>query len=106
MKNTYINTHPLVKDRLTQLRDKNASCQTFRDCLNEIALFLAVDATANLPTSSAKIETPLTTMDGDRLSGTNPLIVPILRAGLALSESLQHIISHADTGHIGLARDF
>ena len=105
MTNTYINTHPIVQDRLTKLRNKATRPKTFRDCLNDIALFLAMDATQNLPTYSKTIETPITEMEGILLTETNPLIVPILRAGLALSESLQRIIPNADTGHVGLARD-
>lgn len=105
MEKIYINNHPIVRDRLTRLRDKNADCQTFRQCLNDIALFLAMDATAGLPLEEKVIETPLCKMDGVALAGAKPLIVPILRAGLALSESLQRVIPNADTGHIGLYRD-
>lgn len=105
MKNVHVNTHPIVLDRLTHLRDKNTDHQSFRQCLNDIALFLAMDATANLPVQSKPIETPITKMDGTALSGSDPLIVPILRAGLALSESLQSVLPKADTGHIGLFRD-
>jgi len=105
MKNIYINTHPIVQDRLTKLRNKATRPKTFRACLNDIALFLAVDATSNLPTYRKAIETPLEMTEGTLLTDVNPLIVSILRAGLALSESLQSILPNADTGHIGLARD-
>ena len=105
MKNTHINTHPIVQDRLTKLRNKATRPKTFRSCLNDIAMFLAMDATADLPTYKKTIETPITETEGTLLVETNPLIIPILRAGLALSESLQSILPNADTGHIGLARD-
>lgn len=105
MQNVSINSHPVVQDRLTKLRNKATRPKTFRACLNEIATFLAVDATQNLPTYSKTIETPLCEMEGRLLDEKNPLVVPILRAGLALSEPMLNIIPHADTGHIGLARD-
>ena len=105
MNNIHINTHPIVQDRLTKLRNKATRPKTFRQCLNDIALFLSMDATATLPTYQKTIETPMQETEGTLLSETNPLIVPILRAGLALSDSLQTIIPHADTGHIGLMRD-
>lgn len=105
MKNIHINIHPIVQDRLTKLRNQATRPKTFRACLNDIALFLAMDATRDLPTYEKTIETPLTETKGQLLVETNPLIVPILRAGLALSESLQNIIPNADTGHIGLYRD-
>lgn len=102
--NTYINKHPIVQDRLTKLRNKATRPKTFRQCLNDIALFLAMDATQNLPTYSKTIETPLEKNEGQLLEEINPLIVPILRAGLALSGALEQILPNADTGHIGLAR--
>jgi len=105
MKNIHINTHPIVQDRLTKLRNVATRPKTFRQCLNDIALHLAIDATANLPTYKKTIETPITETEGTLLTEVNPLIIPILRAGLALSESLQTILPNADTGHIGLARD-
>ena len=105
MKNIFINHHPIVQDRLTKLRNKATRPKTFRQCLNDIALFLAMDATAHLPTYTKTIETPLTDMEGTLLAEVNPLIIPILRAGLALSGSLEIILPNADTAHIGMARD-
>jgi uracil phosphoribosyltransferase len=105
MKNIHINTHPIVQDRLTKLRNKATRPKTFRQCLNDIALHLSIDATQNLPTYQKTIETPLEETEGTLLGDPNPLIVPILRAGLALSDSMQTIIPNADTGHIGLYRD-
>lgn len=105
MQNTYINTHPIVQDRLTKLRNVATRPKRFRQCLNDIAIHLAIDATSTLPTYVKTIETPICETEGTLLTETNPLIVPILRAGLALSESLQSILPNADTGHVGLARD-
>ena len=105
MKNVFINEHPIVQDRLTKLRNKATRPKTFRQCLNDIALFLSIDATKNLPIYQKTIETPLEETDGTLLEEVNPLIVPILRAGLALSDSMQTVIPNADTGHIGLYRD-
>ena len=104
MHNIHIITHPIVQDRLTRLRDKGAEAQLFRQCLNDIAMILAVEATQHLPTKAVTVQTPLAQCDGVELVG-KPLIVPILRAGLALSDTLNCLLPHADTGHIGLARD-
>jgi len=105
MDNVHVNTHPIIRDRLSRLRNKETNAQNFRQCLGEIASILSVDATRNLPTYFKTIETPLCVMDGDFLDDKPPLIVPILRAGLALSEPLLKLLPNADTGHIGLARD-
>jgi uracil phosphoribosyltransferase len=104
MKNTFISTHSIIKDRLTLLRDKNTNFQTFRTALNDIATILGIEATRDLPLEPLHIETPLASHQGHALA-SRPLIIPILRAGLALSESLNRILPHADTGHIGLYRD-
>lgn len=97
--------HPIVKDRLTVLRDRNTSCQNFRMALNEIARFLAVEATKNLPLTSKNIMTPITDMKAPVLDGAAPLIIPILRAGLGFSTAFNEIMPEADTGHVGLYRD-
>lgn len=103
--NVYLNTHPIVQDRLTKIRDKNTSSEDFRTYLSEIAIFLGVDATRDLSIAPHNIETPLEGMEGVRLASDSPLIVPILRAGLALSEGLHRLLPQADNGHVGLYRD-
>jgi uracil phosphoribosyltransferase len=105
MDNVHINTHPIVRDRLTRLRNKATRPKNFRRYLSEIAMILGVDATRGLPTVEKTIETPICETNGVLLDETAPLIIPILRAGLALSEPLSQLLPKADTGHIGLARD-
>lgn len=104
MEDIFINTHPIVQDRLTRVRDKNTSSMAFRSYMADIALFLTADATQNLALETVEIETPVQKTNGKILSGS-PLIVPILRAGLALSETMAKIMPSADTAHIGLYRD-
>jgi uracil phosphoribosyltransferase len=104
MQNVSINTHPIIQDRLTKIRDKNTSHADFRKYLSEIAVFLCVDATRELPVNDMTVQTPLALYDGVAVDGI-PLIVPILRAGLAFSEGMARLLPQADTGHIGLARD-
>lgn len=105
MKNVHINQHPIVVDRLTRLRNKSTRPKNFRQYLNEIGVFLSIDATRTLPTVPKTIETPLCECEGRLLNEQSPLIVPILRAGLAISEPLSTIIPDADIAHIGLYRD-
>lgn len=103
--NVYISTHPIVQDRLTKIRDKNTSSEDFRTCMSQIATFLGVEATSHLKTNPHTVETPLEGVEGVRLASDSPLIIPILRAGLALSEGLHRLLPQADNGHIGLYRD-
>lgn len=104
-KNTHLITHPLIEDRLSILRDKSCTSRNFRICVRDIAHILAIHATQNMALEDIEIETPMEKMTAKKLAGASPLIVPILRAGLGLSEGLQDILPEADTGHIGLYRN-
>lgn len=102
--NLYISNHPIVQDKMTRLREQQTSSQDFRRLIAEITLLLGYEASRDLPTISAEIETPLMTMQGERL-GKAPLLVPILRAGLGMVEAMLSLLPEASVGHIGLFRD-
>lgn len=96
--------HPLVADRLARLREKNCSSQEFRRYLHEIGQLLVLPATADLETKPCTVETPLQEMVCQSLA--RPIIlVPILRAGLGLSDAFHQLIPEAAVAHFGLARN-
>ncbi|MBM3645422.1 MAG: uracil phosphoribosyltransferase [Alphaproteobacteria bacterium] len=97
--------HPLVRHKLTKLRDKETSSANFRRLLREIGLLLGYDATRDLALVDADIATPLGPMRAPLLDGKKLTIVPILRAGLGLAEGLMDLVPLARVGHIGLYRD-
>ena len=102
----HISKHPVVADRLTRLRDKDAPVHVFRQCVHEISQILAYEASASLPTRDQKVTTPLTEMTGQVLAQTNSvLVVPILRAGMGLVSGFQALFPDYHMGHIGLYRD-
>ncbi len=103
--NTHIISHPIIADRLGKLRDKSCLTHDFRRNVTEISRILAIYATAQLSLNPINIETPITKTAAKQLTSPSPLIVPILRAGLALSDGLQDVLPEADTAHIGLYRD-
>ncbi|MBK8724817.1 MAG: uracil phosphoribosyltransferase [Holophagaceae bacterium] len=103
--NTTVLAHPLVHHKLTMLRSKSTSTALFRALVEEIGLILAIEATAHLRVETTSVETPLETCDGWRLSGADPVLVPVLRAGLGLVPPFLHLLPTAKVGHIGLARD-
>lgn len=106
MQNLYISKHPVVADRMTKLRNKDASTQAFRNYVNEISLALAYEASADLPTKSCDVETPLCKTTGTVLESDLPvLVVPILRAGLGLVPGFETLFPDYHVGHIGLYRD-
>lgn len=106
MKNLFVSTHSVVKDRLARLRDKDAPVHEFRRYVHEISRALAYEASSDLPTKSTTVQTPITTTQGEILKSDEPvLIVPILRAGLGLVTGLEALFPDAHVGHIGLFRD-
>jgi len=96
--------HPLVRVKLTRLRDERTTSAEFRALAQELAALLAFAATRDLATVTERIRTPLTDCDGAKL-GRPVVIVPILRAGLAMLDGILPFLSDATVGHIGMRRD-
>lgn len=97
--------HPLVAHKLSVLRDKDTPSNIFREVLREIALLEIYEATRELPTSAVEIETPIARATCETIKGGEPVIVPILRAGLAMQEAFMELIPTASIAHLGMARD-
>lgn len=96
--------HPLVRARLTRLRDKTTTPAEFRRLLRELAMLMAVEVTRDLETTPLHTETPLAGYEGKALARP-VVIVPILRAGLGMADGVHYLIPEASTGHIGIKRD-
>lgn len=103
--NLHIVDHPLIQHKLTLMRDKERSTNTFRMLLNEISLLMGYEITRDLPMTTRKINTPICEMDAPVLAGKKTVIVPILRAGTGMADGLQALMPSARVGHIGLYRD-
>ena len=105
MANVYVLDHPLIQHKLAILRSKDTPVKEFRELVGEIAGLMCYEATRNLPTKEVKVETPITTATCRMLAGKKMAIVPILRAGLGMVDSMVALIPSAKIGHIGLYRD-
>jgi uracil phosphoribosyltransferase len=97
--------HPLIRHKLTLMRDKRSPTILFRQLLREIALLMGYEITRNLPVTTERIETPLTAMEAPVIAGKKVVIVSILRAGLGMADGLLDLIPSARMGHVGLYRD-
>ncbi|MEM6812304.1 MAG: uracil phosphoribosyltransferase [Pseudomonadota bacterium] len=97
--------HPVINDRLARLRNKDTTSADFKKYLHEISLLMTYEVSNHLSESMAQIETPLETIDHKVLKNGDPVIVPILRAGLGLSDGVKDILSASEIGHIGVYRD-
>lgn len=104
MENIFESSHPLVRHKLTKLRDKNTKPKKFRELVRELGALLMYEATADLATRPVSIETPMTKTKGEDLMEKIGL-VPILRSGLGMVEGVWDLMPSAEVWHIGLYRD-
>lgn len=95
--------HPLVQHNLTRLRDKRTGPQEFRRGLSEVAALMLYEATRSFEIQQVGVTTPLERTRGRRLR-REVLLVPVLRAGLGMLDSILQLIPDARVGFIGLKR--
>ncbi|MDR0789120.1 MAG: uracil phosphoribosyltransferase [Bifidobacteriaceae bacterium] len=99
-------SHPLVKHKLTMLRDVNTDSPKFRALVDELVYLLAFEATRDVETEQIEITTPIQKTMGTVLKSTpTPVIVPILRAGLGLLQGMSQVLPTAEIGFLGMRRD-
>ena len=96
--------HPVVADALARIRDVTTPNALFRQNLERIGSLLLVRATEDLPTVDTTVDTPLTSAPARRLA-VQPVVVPILRAGLGFVHAAQELLPDADVGFVGISRD-
>ena len=103
--NVHLIEHPLVQHKLTLMRRKDASTNTFRRLLNELSALMAYEVTRDMPTQMVEIQTPLETMRSKVIDGKKLVFVSILRAGNGILEGMLSVVPGARVGHVGLYRD-
>lgn len=104
MSPVYVSQHPLVKHKLTLLRNVETEHKKFRELIRELAMLLGYEATADLKLRECSVQTPLATAPGYHLQEAVGL-VPILRAGLGMVEGIHEMIPGAQVWHLGIYRD-
>jgi uracil phosphoribosyltransferase len=104
MPDIHVIDHPVIRTKLTELRDVNAGHRAFRSLLDEIAMLMTYEVTRDWPTVPKKVNTPLEPMTGHELARTVTL-VPILRAGLGMTDGVLRILPEARLGHLGMRRN-
>ena len=105
MSNVKIMDHPLIKHKLSYIRQENVGSRDFRAVVGEIAALMCYEATRDLKLQDVKIKTPICETVGQELSGKKMAVVPILRAGIGMVDGILNMIPAAKVGHIGLYRD-
>jgi uracil phosphoribosyltransferase len=105
MNNVIIMEHPLIKHKISRLRDENTGTNEFRMLVEEIAMLMGYEALRDLPLEDVEITTPIETCLSPMISGKKLAVVPILRAGLGMVNGILALVPSAKVGHIGLYRD-
>jgi uracil phosphoribosyltransferase len=105
MSNVHVIDHPLVQHKLSLMRNKEASTNSFRRLLNELAMLMAYEVTRDMPMQDVEIETPLEKMKTKVIDGKKLVLVSILRAGTGILDGMLSVVPGARVGHIGLYRD-
>jgi uracil phosphoribosyltransferase len=101
----HVANHPLITHKITVLRDKNTPSPTFRLLVEELVTLLAYEATRDVRVQEVEVETPLTKTKGVHLSNPQPIIVPVLRAGLGMLEGMMKLLPTAEVGFLGIKRN-
>ena len=105
MPHVHVIAHPLVQHKLTLMRDKEASTNTFRTLLNELSSLMAYEVTRDMALQDVEVHTPLEPMTGKVIDGKKLVFVSILRAGNGILEGMLSVVPSARVGHVGLYRD-
>ena len=96
--------HPIVRSRLSVMRDRDSSNAEFRAALRELATLLVYEATRELQVRDTTVTTPVAVTTGAAIANP-PLLVPVLRAGLGMAEAAFNLLPESQMGFVGLARD-
>ena len=104
MKEIVLN-HPMVKHKISILRNEKTSTKEFRELISEIAMLLCYEALKDANLEEMEVKTPITTTNGYTVNENNYAFVPILRAGMGMVDGVLKLMPTAKIGHIGLYRN-
>lgn len=105
MSKVHVFDHPLIQHKLSYIRDARTGTKEFRELVDEVGMLMAYEVTRDLELQDVEIQTPVTKMTAKCLAGKKLAIVPILRAGLGMTDGVLSLVPAARVGHIGLYRD-
>ena len=105
MSQVHLVDHPLVQHKLSLMRKKEVSTNSFRRLLGELASLMAYEVTRDMPMQEVEIETPMEKMTAKVIDGKKLVFVSILRAGTGILDGMLSVVPGARVGHIGLYRD-
>jgi uracil phosphoribosyltransferase len=103
--NVTVLDHPLVRHKLSILRDERTGAKEFRELVRELAMLMAYEATRDFDVVSTTVRTPIMETETEVLAGKKVAVVPVLRAGLGMVDGILELLPAAKVGHLGMYRD-
>lgn len=97
--------HPLLRHKVSLLRDRETGTRLFQEVVDEISALMAYEVFRDLDTEEYALETPLEAAEGHRIAADGITLVPVLRAGLGMVDGVRELVPSARVGHVGLRRD-
>lgn len=97
--------HPLVQAKMAILRDEKTTTKQFRELVTELTMLVGYEATRDLPVKPVNVQTPVAVAHCHELANPEPVIIPILRAGLGMVEGFMELMPDCKVGHLGMYRD-
>lgn len=104
-RDVHVIDHPLAQHKLTLMRDRETSTNSFRRLMSELSMLLAYEVTRDMPMHETRIDTPLESMQARLIDGKKTVFVSVLRAGAGILDGMLEVMPSARVGHIGLYRD-
>lgn len=101
----HVADHPLITHKLTVLRDRRTPSATFRLLVDELVTLLAYEATRHVLVTDVAINTPVAPTVGKKMAEPQPIVVPVLRAGLGMLDGMTRLLPTAEVGFLGMKRD-
>lgn len=92
MGKVHVFDHPLIQHKLSYIRDRKTGTKEFRELVDEVGMLMAYEVTRDFETQDVEIETPVTKMNAQRLSGKKLALIPILRAGLGMTDGIMKLV--------------
>jgi len=97
--------HPLIKHKISILRDVKTGTKEFRELVSEISMLITYEAIRDVKTSKIDVQTPLGIANGHMIDENKYAFIPILRAGLGMVDGVLKVLPNAKIGHIGMYRN-
>jgi uracil phosphoribosyltransferase len=105
LENVTVLDHPLVRHKLSIMRDERTGAKEFRELVRELAMLMAYEATRDFDVVPTTVRTPIMETETEVLAGKKVAVVPVLRAGLGMVDGILELLPAAKVGHIGMYRD-